>query len=130
MTYAGDFTSFSARFQERSDTPRPREVFLEFTIGLTSLIVDLHQVESVHGALCPKCFQTTAAGEVIWNHEFKTLDAARSDRVTAARTTLHAASDGPGRGVRFTMELPPTPPPLSRRDKRSELGRMIQGGSS
>ncbi len=182
MAYAGDFTSFSARFQARSETPLPLEAFLEYAIGLTSLIVDLHQVEPVHGALCPKCFQTTAAGEVIWNREFKTLDAARGDRVTAARTerggvvlsvedngigiapeqmkrlfqqgfttwgdgtgiglhasaiearhigaTLHAASDGPGRVARFTIELPPTPPPLSRRDKRSEIGRMVQGGSS
>ncbi len=44
--------------------------------------------------------------------------------------TLSATSEGPGRGARFTIEIPPTPPPANRREKRSETGRIVQGGSS
>lgn len=73
-----DFASFAACLSAPADTPLPVGVFLEWAVGLTSRLVELHQTNALHGNLCPKCFEINAAGEVSWAHDFKTLAKADS----------------------------------------------------
>ena len=73
MAQVRDLASFAARLDAPAGTPLPVAVFLEFALGLTSRLVQLHQTNALHGNLCPKCFEINAAGEVSWAHEFKTL---------------------------------------------------------